>query len=126
MRLGLMLADDLADLLAGAHRDGGFGGDHFVACHVSSDPLADLLDVRKIGGSIGPRWSPDCDKNHQGLIDSLADVRGKCQTIFAQSLSDELSEPRFVKRDFALLELGNPLDIRVHAGDGQTESSETG
>jgi hypothetical protein len=48
------------------------------------------------------------------------------QTVFFDILRDELSESRFIKRHFSLLQELDPLLILVYTGDVDTKLSKTG
>ena len=85
-----------------------------------------LFHEREIRGPILTGGSPDRNENRQAGFHSLSEIGGEGQPPFRQPFADQFGQSRFVNGNLALIQLGDPTLVRVHAGHMDPELGETG
>ena len=126
IRLGAGAADDLIDLVAGAHGDRGLGHHHREAAHERGDLFRHRIDVGQVGMAVAaPRGRADGDEDRVGVSDSLRAFGGEAQPAFADIAGHQILEPGLVDRHLATLKLGDLRAVLVDASDRVSEIGKT-
>ena len=120
-------ADDPLDLIAGAHRYGGFVDDDGEAFQGVGNLGRRCVDIGEVRMAIAaPRRSTDGDEDRIGFRNRRRKIGGERQALLADVAGNERRQARLENRYFAPLERGNTVGTLVDADNRVAKIRETG
>ena len=127
LRLGLRLADDALDLVAGADRYGRLGDHHSEAIERRGDLACRVIDKTEVGKAVAAaRRRADRDEHRVGGFHRAGEIAGEFQPAGAGIGGDQVVQARLVDRHLTARQRGNFGGVLVDAGHVVAEIGKAG